>query len=181
MAQRLHVRIGLWPSKSVIHETIQFSYVCLEVFRTILSSQNFHFRVKLWTFQNICSGLFLKRWKSGHVSQLTSILFEYLTLTKSGRFQDEQNVDVVFWELILKCWRKTWKQWCWCDCFKNSTFFGKPWEVGEGFLERKNLFCSFFGHVTQHGHVGSLFLDQGLNLHPLHWKHSLNHWTTSKK
>ena len=26
--------------------------------------------------------------------------------------------------------------------------------------------------------MGSLFLNQGLNRHPLHWKQSLNHWTT---
>ena len=29
-------------------------------------------------------------------------------------------------------------------------------------------------------HVGSYFPDQGLNPHPLQWKHSLNHWATRK-
>ena len=38
------------------------------------------------------------------------------------------------------------------------------------------LFLYVFGCITQH--VGSQFLDQGSNLHLLHWKHSLNHWTT---
>ena len=26
-------------------------------------------------------------------------------------------------------------------------------------------------------HVGFQLSDQGLNLHPMHWKQSLNHWT----
>ena len=37
------------------------------------------------------------------------------------------------------------------------------------------LFLKFFGCALQH--VGSYFLDQGLNLCPLHWRRSLNHCT----
>ena len=33
------------------------------------------------------------------------------------------------------------------------------------------LFC----HAAQH--MASQFPDQRLKLHPLHWKHALNHWT----
>ena len=36
----------------------------------------------------------------------------------------------------------------------------------------------FFCHTNQY--VGSLFPNQGSNLCPLHWEHSLNHWTTRK-
>ena len=40
-------------------------------------------------------------------------------------------------------------------------------------------FCFCFvlgGHTTWHAE--SLFPNQGSNLHPHHWKHSLNHWTS---
>ena len=30
-------------------------------------------------------------------------------------------------------------------------------------------------------HVGSQLPDQGLNLHTLHWRQNLNHWTTREK
>ena len=38
-----------------------------------------------------------------------------------------------------------------------------------------SIFC--FGFLTMR-HVGSQFLDQELNLPPLHWKANLNQWTT---
>ena len=43
-------------------------------------------------------------------------------------------------------------------------------------MEFSQVFIAlFFGYPTQH--VGSLFPSKGLNLCPLHWKLSLNHWT----
>ena len=43
-------------------------------------------------------------------------------------------------------------------------------------MEFSQVFIAlFFGYPTQH--VGSLFPNKGLNLCPLHWKLSLNHWT----
>ena len=42
------------------------------------------------------------------------------------------------------------------------------------YLKKKPLLF-IFGNAPQH--VGSQFPDQGLNLHPLHWKCRLNHWT----
>ena len=39
-----------------------------------------------------------------------------------------------------------------------------------------DFFFFFSGHDPQH--LGFHFLNQGLNLGPVKWKHSLNHWTT---
>ena len=41
--------------------------------------------------------------------------------------------------------------------------------------KKKKPLLFIFGHAPQH--VGSQFPDQGSNLHPLHWKCRLNHWT----